>query len=277
MPETAPPGHVADPSHLVAADVTFAGADGDELRGFHVRPEGPGPLPGLLVIHEAFGLNEHIRDVATRFANAGFDVLAPDLYSREGTPDDFQAIMALMRSLPDGRVVSDLEGAVAYLRAGPENNGRVGCIGFCSGGRQTLLLACSSSQIQAAVDCWGGSIDRADPDNETTPARPVPVIDLCDHLHCPLMVVIGAEDTNPSPEVGEELRRRLEAVDQPVRVEVYEEAGHAFFADYRPQYRPKAAQRLWDAVVPWLHEHLDQTVPRVAAPPEKRGEGTPPT
>lgn len=258
MPDTPPPGHVADPSHLVAADVTFAGASGDELRGFHVRPEVEHPIPGLIVIHEAFGLNDHIRDVATRFANEGFDVLAPDLYSREGTPaPDFDVIMPLLQSMPDERVVSDLEGAAAYLRSGPETNHKVGVIGFCSGGRQALLMACSSSQVNAAVDCWGGWIDRASADAETTENRPVPVIDLCEHLHCPLMAVIGADDANPSPEIAEELRRRLADAEHEVRIDVYEDAGHAFFADYRPNYRPEAARRLWDAVVPWLHGHLD--------------------
>jgi carboxymethylenebutenolidase len=252
-----PPGHVDDTSHLVAADVTFAGASGNELRGFHVRPQADHLLPGLLVIHEAGGLNEHIRDVAMRFANEGFDVLAPDLYTREGTPaQTMEAVVPAMLALPDDRVISDLEGAAAYLRSGPETNGRVGVIGFCAGGRQALLLACSSGQVGAAVDCWGGYIHRASEEDETTPNRPVPVMDRCEHLHCPLMVVIGAEDANPSPEIAEELRRRLANAEHEVRIDVYEDAGHAFFADYRPNYRPEAAQRLWRAVVPWLHEQL---------------------
>jgi len=272
VPAVDPPGHVADTSHLVSRDVSFAGAAGDELHGFHVRPVGPGPFPGLIVIHEAFGLNEHIHDVATRFADQGLDVLAPDLYSREGAPDsgDWAAIGALMQSIADDRTVSDLEGAAAYLRAGPESNGSVGAIGFCSGGRQALLLACSSGQVDAAVDCWGGNVHRASPDAVTTRNRPVPVVDLCEHLHCPLMAVIGAEDANPSPAIGEDLRRRLAGSLHPVRVDVYEGAGHAFFADYRESYRPEAAAGLWAAVVPWLHEHLGLGAPGGPSRPGKR-------
>jgi carboxymethylenebutenolidase len=254
----APPGAVADPRSVEGEEVSFAGAGGDRLNGYLARPAAAGPHPGLIVIHEAFGLNEHIRDVARRFANIGYTALAPDLYSREGPPpaDDFTAIMALMQAIPDRRTVADLEGAALLLGSQPAASGRVGAIGFCSGGRQTLLLACSSPVLDAAVDCWGGSITRANPNQETTPERPVPVVDMLDQLACPLMLAVGAQDQNPSPEHADLVRERLADSSLQVRVEIYEDAGHAFFADYRPQYNEAAARRLWKHVGEFLASHL---------------------
>jgi carboxymethylenebutenolidase len=254
-----PPGSVTDPRAVEGEDVSYPGAGGDRLNGYLARPTAPGPHAGLIVIHEAFGLNEHIRDVARRFANVGYTALAPDLYSREGRPpaaDDFAAIMALMQSVHDGRTVADLEGAAALLGSQQGASGRIGCIGFCSGGRQTLLFACSSPVLSAAVDCWGGSITRANPNQETTRERPVPVVDMLDRLACPLMLAVGAEDQNPSPEHADLVRERLADSQLDVRIDVYEDAGHAFFADYRPQYKEAAAHRLWERVVEFLATHL---------------------
>jgi carboxymethylenebutenolidase len=254
------PGALADPSAVADEEVVFAGAGGDEVRGFLARPREEGPWPGVIVIHEAFGLNGHIRDVARRIANVGYVALAPDLYTREGAPPPdagLDAIRPLMLSQPDAQIVGDLEGAAERLRSRLDVTGAVGCIGFCSGGRQTLLFACSSDALDAAIDCWGGSITRASPDHETTPERPVPVIDLVPRLSCPLMAVIGAEDGNPSPADGELLRERLSGVDvAETRVDIYPDAGHAFFADYRPTYRPEAAARLWPEIVRFFGRHL---------------------
>ena len=143
---------------------------------------------------------------------------------------------------------------------------RIGCIGFCMGGRLALLFACSSDRVRAVVDCWGGFIDKATFDERTTPERPVPPLDLADRLSCPLLGAIGAEDQNPSPELGAELRERAGRSGQEVEVDVYEGAGHAFFADYRPTYRPEPAARLWQRVVPFLERHLKANAVRTYSP-----------
>jgi carboxymethylenebutenolidase len=124
------------------------------------------------------------------------------------------------------------------------------------GGRYTLLFACASDRLAAAVDCWGGFIDAATPEERSTPARPTPPIELAERLSCPLLAAVGAEDMNPSPEMGRELASRAAASGQEVSVDVYDGAGHAFFADYRPMYRPQAAAQLWERIVPFLARHL---------------------
>jgi carboxymethylenebutenolidase len=255
------PGAVTDPSSLTAEELTFPGAGGTAVNGYLVLPATPGSCPAMIVIHEAGGLGEHIRDVCNRLAALGYVALGVDLYTREGGPppmNDLQALMARLFSMSDETVLGDLEGAARLLRAREDVSGRLGCIGFCMGGRYTLLFACSRDSLDAAVDCWGGFIDRATPDERSTPPRPTPPLELAEQLSCPLLAAVGAEDQNPSPAIGEQLRERAGHSGQEVRVDVYEGAGHAFFADYRPSYRPGPAAQLWERVVPFLARHLQQ-------------------
>jgi carboxymethylenebutenolidase len=251
------PGAVTDAGRITTETIEFR-SGGDNLPAYLARPGQQGRHPGIIVIHEAFGLVEHIRDIARRFANIGFVAMAPDLYARSGAPDpsDMGSVFPKMFGLEDAQVVKDLEGAAAHLRGLPEASGKVGCIGFCSGGRQTLLFACSSRSVDAAVDCWGGFISRATPEAQTTPQRPTPVIDLVDRLGCPLFAAFGAEDQNPSPTEAEELRRRVERAGKTATVKVYPDAGHAFLADYRPSYREGPAFALWGDATAFLRQHL---------------------
>jgi carboxymethylenebutenolidase len=257
------PGAVTDPSSIAAEDLMFAGAGGTQVNGYLARPaSASSPLPGMIVIHEAHGLNEHIRDVTNRIAGLGYEALAVDLYTREGgppTPGDVQAMMERLFSISDETVLGDLQGAADFLRARDDVTGKVGCIGFCMGGRYTLLFACSSDRLDAAVDCWGGFIDRASPDAQSTAERPTPPLELAGKLSCALLAAVGAEDQNPSPALAEQLRERAAASGQEIKVDVYDEAGHAFFADYRPNYRPAAAAKLWTEIAPFLERHLKGT------------------
>jgi carboxymethylenebutenolidase len=256
------PGAVTDPTSLLGEELTLAGAHNTQVNGYLARPAAPGSHPAVIVIHEAMGLNDHIRDVANRFANLGYVALGVDLYTREGEPpprDDRQEMMKRLFAIRDDTVLGDLEGAADFLRARPDVTGKVGCIGFCMGGRYTLLFAGASDRLDAAVDCWGGFVDRATPEERSTPARPTPPLELADRLNCPLLAAIGAEDQNPSPALGEQLHNRARDSGQEVKVDVYEGAGHAFFADYRPTYRPQPAAKLWEEIVPFFSRHL-QTV-----------------
>ena len=262
------PGAVTDPAKLTGEELTFTGAEGGQVNGYEARPVDSDPArashPGVIVIHEAMGLNDHIRDLCNRFANFGYVALGVDLYTREGGPppmDDREAMMRRLFAMSDATVLGDLEGAADFLRARGDVTGKVGCIGFCMGGRYTLLFACSSDRLNAAVDCWGGFIDKATPAERSTPERPTPPLELAVQLPCPLLAAIGAEDQNPSPELGEELRERasrspIGKSGQEVKEDVYEGAGHAFLADYRPTYRPGPAAKLWAEIVPFFARHL---------------------
>lgn len=255
------PGAVTDTRGLTAEELTFAGAGDTAVNGYLARPRQAGQHPAMIVIHEAGGLNDHIRDVCNRLAHIGYVALGVDLYTREGGPPpmgDVQKMLERLFAMSDAIALGDLEGAADYLRGREDVSGRIGCIGFCMGGRYTLLFACSSEALDAAVDCWGGFIDSATPDERAIPTRPTPPLELASGARCPVYAAIGAEDHNPSPEVGERLREQLakSANARECRVEVYEGAAHAFFADYRPTYRPEPAAKLWERIVPFLEEHL---------------------
>jgi carboxymethylenebutenolidase len=254
------PGAVTDPTRVAAEEVTFAGADGDQVTGYLARPAEPDPAghAAMIVIQEAMGVNDHIRDMTNRFANLGYVALAVDLYTREGGPPamEMKAMMERLFGMPDARVLGDLEAGAGLLRSRDDVTGKIGCIGFCMGGRYTLLFAGSSDCLDAAVDCWGGFIDKATPEERSSPERPTPPLELAEKLSCPLLAAVGAEDQNPSPELAEQLREHAAKSGQPVKVDVYAGAGHAFLADYRPTYRPEPASRLWAEIVPFLQRHL---------------------
>ncbi len=256
------PGALSDPTRIGGEELTFAGAGGELVDGYLARPADAASHPGMIVIHEAGGLNAHIRDVVNRFANVGYVALGVDLYTRYGgAPDtsDMQATIARLFAMSDDAALGDLEGAADHLRSLDGVTGRIGCIGFCMGGRYALLFACASDRLNAAVDCWGGFIDSATPDERSTRERPTPPLELAEQLKCPLLAAVGAEDRNPSPELGAQLRERAEQSGQEVKVDVYDGAAHAFFADYRPTFRPEPAAKLWSEVVPFLQRHLQSS------------------
>src|SRR5271154_5057781 len=114
------PGAVTDPTRVAAEELTFAGANGDRVNGYLARPAEPDPAahPGMIVIQEAMGVNDHIRDMTDRFANLGYVALAVDLYTREGGPPpagDLQAMMKRLFAMADATVLGDLEGAADFL------------------------------------------------------------------------------------------------------------------------------------------------------------------
>jgi carboxymethylenebutenolidase len=252
------PGVVTDPSRIKGGVIALQ-SGGTQVPAYLARPHQPGSYPGIVVIQEAFGLVDHICDLARRFANIGYNAVAPALYWRRGAPKDpdvMEQVFPVMFGLPDSEAVQDLEAAADYLNGMAGATGKVGAIGFCSGGRHTLLFACSSNKVNAAIDCWGGFIQRATPDAETTAARPKAPLDMVGQLHCPLFGVFGEEDQNPPVALEAELKKRAQAAGKDVTTKIYKNAGHAFLADYRPSYREAAAQELWGDAQSFFGKHL---------------------
>lgn len=240
---------------MLAETVYFPGNNGEIIGGYLARPLGPGPFPGVIVIHEAFGLVTHTKEIARKFAAAGYAAIAPDLYFREGfsDPADIRAAIQAMGGLPDSRAIGDLEGAAAYLRTLAGFNGRIGCIGHCSGGRHTLLFACNTSSLSAAVDCYGGRVVT----EETTDTMPVPVIRMIDRLSCPLLGLFGEADQNPTPEHVAILEQELKKHGKTYEFKMYPgDVPHGFFADYRPSYRQEAAVDGWERIFAFFDKYL---------------------
>ena len=139
-----------------------------------------------------------------------------------------------------------------YGRSPPPTAGWAS-IGYCSGGRQSFLAACSLD-LQAAVDCYGAFVVGTVP--EGFPMKVGPIVHLAPDLSCPLLGLFGAEDQHPSPEQTAELERALDEAGKEFEFHTYEGAGHAFFATDRPSYRPEAATDGWSRIFDFYGRHL---------------------
>jgi carboxymethylenebutenolidase len=181
-------------------------------------------------------------------------VAVPNLYWREAPgadPDDAAAAVRATGGVPDSQVVGDVGGAAAYLRGLPTSNGKVGVIGYCSGGRQTVLVACSID-LDAAVDCYGGAVIR-------TAGAPFPrenLISLLPALSSPLLGLFGNDDADPSPADVDELDRLLTEHGKVHEFHRYDGAGHAFFSPDRPSYRVEPANDGWQQVAAFYSQYL---------------------
>jgi carboxymethylenebutenolidase len=242
---------------LRAETVRIVGSGGDEIEAYLAQPLERGLVGAVVVIHHMPGYDEETREITCNLTAHGLLALCPNLYHREapGRPpeDGYQAIRKL-GGLPDEQLVGDVGGAAEHLRALPSSNGKVGAIGFCSGGRQALLAACRLS-LDAAVDCYGAFvIERPAPETGLTIE---PIIDLVGDLRCPLLGIFGAEDAHPSPAEVEEMAAVLRDHGKTFERHTFEGAGHAFMAAHRPSYRPAAALEAWQLVRDFLHRNLD--------------------
>ena len=235
---------------MMAEAVRIAGHGGDRIEAYLARPLGPGPYGGVVVIHHMPGYDAGSKEITRTFAVNGYLAICPNLHHREApgaSPDDASAASRARGGVPDDRLVGDVAGAVEYLRSMPASNGKVGTIGYCSGGRQSFLAACSLP-LDAAVDCYGAFVVGTPPPG--VPVKAGPIVHLAKDLSCPLLGLFGADDSHPSPDEVAELDQVLTGLGKPHEFHSYQGAGHAFFAVNRTAYRPEAAtdgwQRIWD-------------------------------
>jgi len=231
-----------------AETVTIEGHEGDAIEAYLAQPLAGDPTGGVVVIHHMPGYDEPTKEITRRFAAQGYLAICPNLYFREApgaSPDDAAAAARASGGVPDARLVGDVAGAVAFLRSLASSNGKVATIGYCSGGRQSFLAACSLD-LDAAVDCYGAFVVGTPPDG--FPLSVEPIVHLAPQLSCPLLGLFGAEDQYPSPDQVDELERALEKADKEFEFHTFEGAGHAFFAVNRPSYRPEAANEGWERI-----------------------------
>jgi carboxymethylenebutenolidase len=220
--------------------------------------------PGVVMIHDVWGLSDHTRDLARRLASEGFSVLAADLYRREAEVS-ISDPGAWIRGLSDPQVIADLQAAVDHLAVHPSVGGRrVGITGFCMGGQYVLLAAAGCRGLSAAVSFYGmlshsRGLLAPPPDERLDPARkPRSPLEAAAAATCPVLGLFGADDPYVSVDDVRELERRLERSGQPHEIEIYPGAGHAFMNDTRPEmYRPEVARRAWERMLGWFRAHLD--------------------
>ena len=244
------------PSSL-AETVSFRGHNGDQGEAYLARPTHPGKFPGVVVIHHMPGWDEWITEVVRKFAHHGFAAISPHLYFRDGpgNPDDIGARVRAAGGVPDDQVVGDVAGAMAFLRAQQNHNGKIGVIGFCSGGRHAYLCACRIADLDAVVDCWGGNVV-VDDKSQLNAKRPAAPIDLTEELRAPLLGIFGNDDQNPNADQVNRTEATLKRLGKTYEFHRYDGAGHAFFNTSRSAHRPEQAADGWEKVFAFLRKHL---------------------
>lgn len=241
---------------LRAETIWLEGDSGDRIEAHLAEPLDQRSTGAMVVIHHMPGYDEGTKEITRRFAAEGYLAICPNLYTREAPgagADDAAAAARASGGVPDERLVGDVAGCLTYLRGLPQSNGKAGAIGYCSGGRQSFLAACSLP-LQAAIDCYGAFIVGQPP--EGSPLKVGPLTNLVDSLSCPLLGLFGEEDQHPSASEVKVLDELLSGHGKPHEFHSYQGAGHAFFAVDRPSYRPEAAKDGWARIWKFLAVNL---------------------
>ena len=241
---------------LLAETIMITGHKNEPINSYFVRPLGPGPFPGVVLVHHLPGWDEFYRETARRFAQHGYAVICPNLYQRfgHGTPEEVAARARGQGGVPDESVIGDSEAALHYLKTLPTSNGKVGIIGTCSGGRHSYLVACRVNDFSAAVDCWGGRVVASE--QEATVQQPVAAIEYTKDLSCPLLGLFGNDDQNPSPEMVNRHEAELKKYVKAYEFHRYDGAGHGFWYYDRAAYRPQQAMDAWQKVFAFFSRYL---------------------
>jgi carboxymethylenebutenolidase len=223
----------------VAYDPAVPAAEGFYALGGD--PHHPGARrPAVVMIHDVFGMTDYLRGQARTLAEAGYAVLAVDLYAGE-RPADVDAAMALMKAVDREAAVADMRAAVAWLRARPEVAGdRIASLGWCFGGAMSLRLALAQKDLAGCVIYYGVQLE-----TDVAKLAGMP----------PVLGIFGAEDQNPTPETVRAFEAALGEAEVPAKVVLFEGAGHAFASANRPdRYRPTQAQAAWRETLEFLAE-----------------------
>ena len=209
-------------------------------------PKGPGPFAGIVVAQHRGGVDDFIKSMADRLADAGFVAAAPDLYHRLGANEERSP-----RALKDSEMIEDVQAVVGYLE-GQENidGNALGITGFCMGGRVVYLMAAALAKFKAAVAYYGGNI--MVPLGEGGPSP----FQRSAQINCPLMFHFGAEDSNPSPEDMKRLDVELRRCNKEHHFFAYPGAGHAFMDASRQRYNAAADRASWPRTVEFFRRHL---------------------
>jgi carboxymethylenebutenolidase len=220
--------------------------DGTTMSGHLVLPESDTPLPGIIILQEIFGVNDHIKDVAARYAREGYVTFAPDLFHRQvpdhiGSYEDVPASIQLAMKYEGKDSEADVRAAAEYLSKHPAVNGRIACLGFCMGGR-LAFVANGVGKLAAAVSFYGNP----------TPDKLV----YAENFSGPIMLIWAGKDTYipraAHAQTTEKLRELGKAY---VNVE-FSEQNHGFFCDARHDYDAGAARQAWALTTAFLATHL---------------------
>lgn len=224
-----------------------------KMEAYEARPKDSGSYPGIVVLMEAFGLNDHIKKVTERIAQEGYVAIAPDLYHRESERvvpySDLQKAVGIMNRLQDVKVMDDVGAAIAHLKSQSNvKSGSIGVTGFCMGGRFTYLSAAHHNKdVKAAVVFYGGGIPMG---------KPSP-LSRTGEIACPMYLFFGGKDPLIPMDHVDQIKTKLTDEKKNFTMEVYPEATHGFFCDERPSYHEASAKDAWARTKAFFAQHLE--------------------
>ena len=246
---------ITDTNGLDAGEVKIAVADGT-MPGYRARPKGKTKAPVVLVVHEIFGVHEHIRDLCRRLAKQGYYAITASLYARQGDAGkyDMAHVMDLMHDLvmktPDQEVMTDLDSTVAFARGEGADATRLAITGFCWGGRIVWLYAAHNHAVRAGAAWYGPLAGKPDA------LRPHTAIELASDIKAPILGLYAGLDQNISAADIDAMRQALTKAGNTVsRIDVFPDAQHGFNADYRPSYNETDAKEAWSRMLAWFKSH----------------------
>ncbi|ALL68596.1 Dienelactone hydrolase family [Paraburkholderia caribensis MBA4] len=244
-----------DGEGLEAGEVSIKSGD-TMVPAYRAQPKGKTHLPVIIVVHEIFGVHEHIADVCRRFAKQGYLAIAPDLYKRQGDPTQYPSMQQLNEQLvskvPDSQVLADLDATFKWAGEHGGDVNKVGVNGFCWGGRIAWLYAEHNPRLKAGVAWYGRVV------GNQTPMNPANPIDRVSDLQVPVLGLYGRQDQSIPQESLDKMKQAIAQGPQAGRGSefvVYDDAGHAFFADYRPSYKQADAEDGWRRTLAWFKAH----------------------
>jgi carboxymethylenebutenolidase len=242
--------------NLKAETITISGHGGDDIEAYLAQPTDVDKVGSVVVIHHMPGYDEETKEICRNFAAHGYNALTPNLYWREApgaSSDDAAAVARANGGVPDERLVGDVDGAMKHLNSLANANGKIGSIGYCSGGRQSFLVGCRL-KLDGVVDCYGAFVTADAP--AESPLRAKAIVGETPNLSAPLLGLFGADDKFPSTDQVAELERALTDAGKEFDFHIYEGAGHAFFSVDRPSFRPEAALEAWGLIFDFFERTL---------------------
>jgi len=238
-----------DAQGLTAGEIKVKVSDG-EMVAYRAQPASGANFPVILVVSEIFGVHEHIADVCRRLAKLGYQAIAPELFARHGDPRKLTNIQEILTGIvakvPDAQVMSDLDACVAWAKVSGGDTARLGITGFCWGGRITWLYAAHNPQLKAGVAWYGRLVGQA---GDLTPKHPT---DLAGDLKAPVLGLYDGADQGIPLDTVWAMQDKLKAAGGKSTIHVYDDAPHAFHADYRPSYRKDHAEDGWKRMREWF-------------------------
>jgi carboxymethylenebutenolidase len=242
---------------LIEGEVTIPVSDG-EIPAYRAIPDKKGKkFPVVLVVHEIFGVHEWIQDVCRRFAKLGYLAIAPALYARQGDvhhiKDARELNMRIFSQIPDSQSMTDLDSTVVWAAKNGGNTQKVSITGFCWGGRIVWLYAEHNPKIKAGA-AWYGRLAPT-PNSPVNRAQPTTPVDFAKDLKVPVIGFYGGLDTGITQDSVETMREELKKGNSKSEINVYPNAKHGFFADYRDSYNKDAAVDAWPKLLAWFKKY----------------------